>query len=135
MASSYTLAAGKAEPALVRRAPASPARLAQRMSRHLAGAVITFALVQLVLLHLAVSGGAPTALGYGALAMVVLIALPTARRLERRWRDFADTALPSPRLGQLWARDVRRLWLAAIMVPGLWIGGAAALTGGAVFIG
>lgn len=101
--------------------PVSAPSLARAMSWHASGALMLFALMQisgLLLVDTAARGPAP----FIALALVVLGAVPFARRLERRWARLAETALPSNGLINRFRRDRALLWRLALIVPPLWLG-------------
>ena len=116
---------------LWRRATASvpPARsLGRRMTWHAAAALIVFAALQVWLVMSAVSAGAPSMLAVVSLIVVLALALPVARSTERRWYHLSRQALASWGLHARFRRDVRRLWVAAITLPFLWVSGAMAAT-------
>ncbi len=97
-------------------------RLARSMTLHASAAVVTFAGLQLGgVIVLADQPGAP-ALPFVAFALLVIIAIPFARRLQRRWQGLAQSALPSNGLLASFRQDRSRLWRLALLVPGLWIG-------------
>jgi hypothetical protein len=94
-------------------------RLARGMSRHASAAMLAFAAWQV---WLAVSlSGAPggRALPWLALVLLLLGAIPFARRLERRWQRLTADAFPCPGLVAAYRRDRARLWLLAIGLPPL----------------
>ena len=116
-------------PRLWRRTAVSvpPARsLGRRMTWHAATALLAFAALQVWLVMGAVSAGAPSALIIIALVMLLALALPIARSTERRWYHLSRRALASWGLHARFRRDVRRLWVAALTLPFLWISGAVA---------
>ena len=116
-------------PRLWRRTAVSvpPARsLGRRMTWHAATALLAFAALQIWLVMGAVSAGAPSALIVIALVMLLALALPIARSTERRWYHHSRQALASWGLHARFRRDVRRLWVAALTLPFLWISGAVA---------
>ena len=116
-------------PRLWRRTAVSvpPARsLGRRMTWHAATALLAFAALQVWLVMGAVSAGAPSALIIIALVMLLALALPIARSTERRWYHLSRQALASWGLHARFRRDVRRLWVAALTLPFLWISGAVA---------
>ncbi len=118
-------------PRLWRRSTASvpPARsLGRRMTWHAATALLAFAALQIWLVMSAVAAGAPSALIVVALVMLLALALPVARSTERRWYHLSRQALASWGLHARFRRDVRRLWVAALTLPFLWISGAMAAT-------
>ena len=118
-------------PRLWRRTAVSvpPARsLGRRMTWHAATALLAFAALQVWLVMGAVSAGAPSALIIIALVMLLALALPIARSTERRWYHLSRQALASWGLHARFRRDVRRLWIAALTLPFLWVSGAAAAT-------
>jgi MFS superfamily sulfate permease-like transporter len=96
------------------------------MTWHAATALLTFAALQIWLVMSAVSAGAPSALIIVALAMLLVLALPVARSTERHWYRLSRQALASWGLHARFRRDVRRLWIAALTLPFLWISGAMA---------
>ena len=102
--------------------PHGAPRLARAMSHHASGALLTFALLQVagVVAFNSLPGG--NWLPFIALGLLLLIAVPFSRRLERRWTHFSDTALPSPGLMVSFRRDRARLWRLACIVPTLWLG-------------
>ena len=113
-------------PRLWRRTAVSvpPARsLGRRMTWHAATA-----LLQVWLVMGAIAAGAPSALIVVALVMLLALALPVARSTERRWYRLSRQALASWGLHARFRRDVRRLWVAALTLPFLWISGAVAAT-------
>lgn len=116
-------------PRLWRRATASvpPARsLGRRMTWHAAAALLVFAAIQIWLVTSAVAAGAPSAFIVVALVMLLALAVPVARSTERRWYHLSRQALASWGLHARFRRDVRRLWIAALTLPFLWISGAMA---------
>lgn len=97
-------------------------RLAKAMSWHASGALLLFAALQIagVIALSGMPGG--RILPFVALALLMLVALPFSRTLERRWSGLADTALPGPGLTDRFRRDRERLWRLACIVPTAWIG-------------
>src|SRR3546814_13045720 len=63
-------------------------------------------------------------------ALVILLSLgvPAARITERRWYHLSRQALASWGLHARFRRDVRRLCVAALALPFLWVSGAMAAT-------
>ena len=120
MSSSYSLRSILRSANFTARAP----RLGHRMTRHAAAAVVVFALAQIWLVSAAIEAGAPRMLGIIALLGLVAFAIPFARRIERRWHRLGQQALPSPALTQRFYRDVRWLWLLAVLLPAAWVGTA-----------
>lgn len=108
-------------------------RLARAMSWHASGALLLFAGIQIagVIALADLPGG--SALPFVALAMVLLIAVPFSRSLERRWSGLAGSALPSSGLVQAFRADRSRLWRLALVVPTLWIGLFAVVAEAATF--
>lgn len=118
-------------PRLFRRSSASvpPARsLGRRMTLHTAAALIAFAALQIWLVSSAIAAGAPSALVVVALVVLLALALPVARSTERRWYHLSRQALASWGLHARFRRDVRRMWVAALTLPFLWVSGAMAAT-------
>lgn len=107
--------------------PRGAPRLARAMSRHSSAALLTFALVQIagVVALNSLPGG--QLLPFVALALLVLLAVPFARRLDRRWQELGATALPSSGLIRRFRRDRSRLWTFALAVPVLWFASFAAV--------
>ncbi|MBL8649679.1 MAG: hypothetical protein JNL35_04675 [Sphingopyxis sp.] len=113
-----------------------PARsLGRRMTFHAATALLVFAALQIWLVSSAISAGAPTALTFVALTLLLAIAVPFARITERRWYHLSRQALASWGLHARFRRDVRRLWAAALVLPFLWVSGAMAATSGLSIVG
>ncbi len=118
-------------PRLWRRSTVSvpPARsLGRRMTWHAAAALLAFAALQIWLVTSAVAKGAPSALIVVALVILLALALPAVRTTERHWYHLSRQALASWGLHARFRRDVRRLWVAALTLPFLWISGAIAAT-------
>ncbi len=99
------------------------------MTLHAATALIAFAALQIWLVSSAISAGAPSALIVIALVILIALALPVTRLVERRWHHLSRQALASWGLHARFRRDVRRLWIAALTLPVLWVSGAMAATG------
>lgn len=102
--------------------------LARAISVHASLALLTFAALQIggvVLLANQPGGGFLPLVALGAL---LLLAIPFARRIERRWARLSDNALPSPALHSHFRRDRGRLWRAAIAVPPIWLASYAVVT-------
>ena len=110
-------------------------RLARAMSWHSSGALMTFAILQIIAVLLLSSLPGGRVLPFLALAALVLAAVPFARRMERRWHDLGRTALPSSGLMHRFRRDRSRLWLFALAAPPLWAGCFAAVAEAAAFGG
>jgi hypothetical protein len=109
--------------------------LGRRMTFHAAAALLVFAVLQIWLVSSAIAAGAPTALTFVALALLLILAVPIARTTERRWYHLSRQALASWGLHARFRRDVRRLWVAALALPFLWVSGAMAATTGLLVIG
>ncbi|HMO75105.1 MAG TPA: hypothetical protein PKD99_10185 [Sphingopyxis sp.] len=108
-----------------------PARsLGRRMTWHAATALLVFAALQIWLVSSAIAAGAPTALIFVALALLLALAVPVARITERHWYHLSRQALASWGLHARFRRDLVRLWGAALVLPFLWVGGAMAATTG-----
>lgn len=95
-------------------------RLARRMTAHVACAILVFALVQLWAVGWAMDAGGPAFLPYVALAVLLVVALPLARMVERRWSARGRDAVPSLELGRQFRRDTRRLWMTTLALPVAW---------------
>lgn len=102
--------------------------LGRRMTWHAAAALMSFAALQIWLVTSAVADGAPSAFTVISLVMLLALAVPLARRIERHWYHLSRQALASWGLHARFRRDVRRLWVAALAIPFLWVSGALAAT-------
>jgi hypothetical protein len=98
------------------------------MTLHSAAALVAFAALQIWLVSSAISAGAPSGLIVVALVVLLALAVPVARSTERRWYRLSRQALASWGLHARFRRDVRRLWVAALTLPFLWVSGAMAAT-------
>jgi hypothetical protein len=103
-------------------------RLARHMSWHASGALLTFAGLQIWGVLTLINGPYGRTLPFVALAILLLIAVPFSRRIERRWHHFANTALPCSGLLLRFRRDRSLLWRLALIVPILWPGSFAVLS-------
>lgn len=99
-----------------------PERLAKHMSWHASAALLTFAGLQIWGVLTLIDLPHARILPFVALAILLLVAVPYSRRIERRWHAFANTALPSSGLIVRFRKDRGRLWRLAFVVPTLWIG-------------
>ncbi|MBJ7439783.1 MAG: hypothetical protein JHD35_12260 [Sphingopyxis sp.] len=113
-----------------RTSPSVPAArsLGRRMTWHAATALIAFAALQIWLVSSAIAAGASSTLIVVALIVLLALAVPVARSTERRWYHLSRQALASWGLHARFRRDVRRLWVAALTLPFLWVSGAMAAT-------
>ena len=100
-------------------------RLARHMSWHASGALLAFAGMQIWGVLTLINMPYGRSLPFVALAILLLVAVPFSRRIERRWHHYADSALPSSGLLISFRRDRSRLWRLALLVPTLWIGAVA----------
>lgn len=104
-----------------------PARsLGRRMTFHAAAALLAFTMLQIWLVSSAIAQGASSLMTIAALVILLALALPVARKTERRWYHLSRQALASWGLHARFRRDVRRLWIAALALPFLWVSGALA---------
>lgn len=103
-------------------------RLARHMSWHASGALLTFAGLQIWGVLLLIDGALGRLLPFAALAVLLLVAVPFSRRIEKRWHHFANTALPCSGLSLRFRKDRSRLWRLAVLVPVLWLGAFAVVT-------
>lgn len=99
----------------------STASLSRRMAIHIAVALMVFTLIQLWATAIAIDAGGPRWMPFIGLAVLVLGAIPAARILEQRWRNFTNGALPNRKLVSTYRRDLTLLWFGAILVPLLWV--------------
>ncbi|GGJ53640.1 hypothetical protein CDQ92_15940 [Sphingopyxis bauzanensis] len=113
-----------------RTSPSVPAArsLGRRMTWHAATALVAFAALQIWLVSSAIAAGASSTLVVVALIVLLALAVPVARSTERRWYHLSRQALASWGLHARFRRDVRRLWIAALTLPFLWVSGAMAAT-------
>ncbi len=113
-----------------RTSPSVPAArsLGRRMTWHAATALVAFAALQIWLVSSAIAAGASSTLVVVALIVLLALAVPVARSTERRWYHLSRQALASWGLHARFRRDVRRLWVAALTLPFLWVSGAMAAT-------
>ncbi|WP_137753130.1 hypothetical protein [Sphingopyxis sp. L1A2A] len=113
-----------------RTSPSVPAArsLGRRMTWHAATALVAFAALQIWLVSSAIAAGASSTLIFVALIVLLALAVPVARSTERRWYHLSRQALASWGLHARFRRDVRRLWVAALTLPFLWVSGAMAAT-------
>ncbi|MDR6832778.1 MULTISPECIES: hypothetical protein [unclassified Sphingopyxis] len=102
--------------------------LGRRMTWHAATALVAFAALQIWLVSSAIAHGASSTLIFVALIVLLALAVPVARSTERRWYHLSRQALASWGLHARFRRDVRRLWVAALTLPFLWVSGAMAAT-------
>ena len=108
-------------------------RLARSMSWHASGALMLFAIIQIVGAFALSAMPAGRLVPFIALALVLLAAVPFSRAIERRWSGLAESALPCPGLLARYRRDRDRLWRFACIVPTLWLGLFAAAAQAASF--
>ena len=92
------------------------------MSWHASGALMLFALIQIVGAFAMSALPAGHLVPFIALGFVLLAAVPFSRAIERRWSALASSALPGPGLIVRYRRDRDRLWRLACIVPTLWLG-------------
>lgn len=114
--------------------PDTASRLARRMSRHASAALLMFAAVQIVGIILLNDLPGGRMLPYVALALLVLGAVPFARRVEARWQDLEKRALPCPGLRARFRADRSTLWRLALAVPALWLGTFAVAARAGLFL-
>ena len=109
--------------------------LGRRMTLHAAAALMVFAALQVWLVSSAIAAGASSTFTIVALVLLLALAVPVARITERRWYHLSRQALASWGLHSRFRRDVRRLWLAALILPFAWVSGAMAATTGLPLLG
>ena len=109
-------------------AASTPRALARRAAWHLSIAVVLFAVLQLVLVGIAVDHGASATLTMGALGVLVGVMIPLARWMLLRWRPDAQS-IACRTLIRRYRRDMALLWAAVIVVPFVWVLLAAGATG------
>lgn len=87
----------------------------QRMSNHIAYALLTYTGLQIFFGMAAIKGDSPSILPYFALVLLVAGVIPACRNFERRWENMANTSEPQ------WAGRFRKeaimLWCAAFALP------------------
>lgn len=97
-------------------AAATPPRSwAQKMSNHIAYALLTYTGLQIFVGMAAIKGESRSILPYFALILLVAMVIPACRNFERRWERLGDN-LDSAMSG-LFRRDALLLWIAAIASP------------------
>ncbi len=106
----------------------SATQLAQAMGRHASATVLMFAVMQNWGVVALADRPYGQLLPFVALGLLLLVALPYARRVERRWRRLAEAALPGGDLERHYRLDRARLWRGAFLLPALWIGAVAVLS-------
>lgn len=100
-------------------------QLARMITMHVSCAVVLFALLQIGgVVWLSGRPGAQVA-PFIALGLLIILAIPFARRLESRWTFLSARALPCPGLVKRFRRDRNRLWFMTLLVPMAWVGGLA----------
>src|SRR3546814_16065313 len=104
------------------------------MTCHAAAALLVFAALQVWLVSSAIAAGAPSAFIVVALVILLALGVPAARITERRWYHLSPQALASWGLHARFRRDVRRLWLAPLGLPLLWVSGAVAASEGSKLV-
>jgi hypothetical protein len=87
------------------------------MSNHVAAALLVFTALQLLVTMRYLSAGASRTLPLLTLAMLVGVAIPGCRWLERRWAALGDEAGGDPALGRPFRRDIALLWAVALALP------------------
>ncbi len=96
-------------------------RLARAMTWNVSLALLAFAGVQIwaTVAFFGMPGGG--GLPFLSLGILLLVAIPFVRRMDRRWNYLAETALPCTGLVDNFRRDRARLWMLTLLVPVLWI--------------
>lgn len=116
-----------------RASAAKPKTWSQRMSNHIAYALLAYTALQIFVVMQEMKGGSHSTLPYLGLVLLVAIVIPACRRFEKRWERFDANmkSIGEHELASIYRRDVLGLWLTAIGMPfaiaGLWAVGAAAL--------
>lgn len=94
---------------------AQPQTWSQKMSNHIAYALLTYTGLQIFLGMSAIKGESYSILPYFALILLVAAVIPACRNFERRWENMANTIEPH------WAGQFRKealmLWCATIALP------------------
>lgn len=99
----------------------SPSKLARAVTLHSSLAVLTFAALQVCAVVALAQQPGGSMLPFVALAVLILLFIPFARRIERRWRNLAAAALPSDGLLVSFRRDRQLLWRLALIGPLAWV--------------
>lgn len=91
---------------------------ARRMSAAVSLALVTYALLQVVLALSFLPREQRSALPYAALALLVIGVIPACRAMEARWARLGDEArLGAAGLEARFRRERRSVWLAAVGLP------------------
>ena len=93
------------------------ASYAKRVSSHMAGALVVFAVLQIVVVA---KMGCSLAMHLGIILAIGGFAL-AARGLEHRWVALGHSGLPDDGLATRFRVDMLQLWGASLLAPLLWI--------------
>lgn len=104
-----------------------PRQLVQRMRMNIAGALLVFTAIQVLLTAIVAHQTGlhePSIIG---LVVVVALAVPAARIVDRRWVMLCHRSVYGPGLVARYRRDVARLWFTAVTAAPLWLAVAVAI--------
>jgi hypothetical protein len=96
-------------------ATAKPLTWSQKMSNHIAYALLTYTGLQIFVGMSAIKGDSRSILPYFALVALVALVIPACRNFERRWEHMANN--DDMAYARLFRRDTILLWCAAIAFP------------------
>lgn len=102
---------GKALPEL------KPRDWRQRMSDHVAYALLVYTGLQIFVTVGAMKDGHGSMLPYVGLVLLVGAIIPAYRLFERRWDDLSDEQAVDPAFEPAYRRDRLALWLASVGLP------------------
>ena len=89
----------------------------QKMSDHIAYALLVYTGLQIFVTMGAIKGSAGSILPYFALVVLVAAVIPGCRLIEKRWDDLDETDATDPALAGAFKRDRALVWIAAISLP------------------
>jgi hypothetical protein len=88
-----------------------------RMSDHIAYALLVYTGLQIFVTMGALEAEGTTMLPYLALVILVAAIIPACRRFESRWNRLSDEQAADPMLIRYFRRDRALLWILAIGLP------------------
>lgn len=97
------------------RSAASPLTWSQKMSNHIAYALLTYTGLQIFFGMAAIKGDSLSILPYFALVLLVAAVIPMCRNFERRWENMANDR--AAHHAAQFRREAVMLWVSAIILP------------------